>query len=57
METPPAARRSEPYRIKMTWTSDKPLELLAKGLRVQGGLTPLPVNVSLLFGQLTRNRV
>jgi transglutaminase-like putative cysteine protease len=57
LETPPATSRSEPYRIKTTWTSDKPLELLAKGLRVQGGLTPLPVNVSLLFGQLTRNRV
>jgi transglutaminase-like putative cysteine protease len=57
LETPPATSRSEPYRVKTTWTSDKPLELLAKGLRVQGGLTPLPVNVSLLFGQLTRNRV
>jgi transglutaminase-like putative cysteine protease len=57
LETPSPTSRSEPYRIKTTWTSDKPLDLLAKGLRVQGGLTPLPVNVSLLFGQLTRNRV
>jgi hypothetical protein len=57
LETPPATSRSEPYRIKTTWTSDKPLELLAKGLRVQAGLTPLTANASLLFGQLTRNRV
>jgi hypothetical protein len=57
LETPPATSRSEPYRIKTTWTSDKPLELVAKGLRVQAGLTPLAANVALLFGQLTRNRV
>jgi transglutaminase-like putative cysteine protease len=57
LETPPATSRPEPYRIKTTWTSDKPLELLTKGLRVQAGLTPLTANVSLLFGQLTRNRV
>lgn len=57
LEMPPAAGRSEPYRIKTTWTSDKPLELLTKGMRVPAGLTPLTTNVSLLFGQLTRNRV
>jgi hypothetical protein len=57
LETPPATGRSEPYRIKTTWTSDKPLELLAKGMRAQAGLTPLATNFSLLFGPLTRNRV
>jgi hypothetical protein len=47
LETPPATSRSEPYRIKTTWTSDKPLELLAKGMRAQAGLTPLATNFSL----------
>jgi len=57
LEMPPATGRSEPYSIKTTWTADKPLELLAKGMRVPAGLTPLTTNVSYLFGQLTRNRV
>jgi hypothetical protein len=57
LEMPQAMSRTEPYRIKTTWTSDKPLELLAKGMKVQRGLTPLTTNVSLLFGPLTRNRV
>jgi hypothetical protein len=57
LEMPPATSRSEPYRIKTTWTSDKPLELLAKGMKVPASLTPFTTNVSLLFGQLTRNRV
>jgi hypothetical protein len=57
LEMPPATSRVEPYGIKTTWTSDKPLELLAKGMKVPAGLTPLTTNVSYLFGQLTRNRV
>jgi hypothetical protein len=57
LETPPATSRSEPYRIKTTWTADKPLELLAQGMKVPSGLTPLNTNVSYLFGPLTRNRV
>jgi hypothetical protein len=57
LEMPPATSRSEPYGIKTTWTSDKPLELLAKGMKISAGLTPLTTNVSYLFGQLTRNRV
>jgi hypothetical protein len=57
LETPRAMSRTEPYRIKTTWTSDKPLELLAKGMKVPAGLTPLTANVSLLFGPLTRNRM
>jgi transglutaminase-like putative cysteine protease len=57
LEMPQAMSRTEPYRIKTTWTSDKPLELVAKGMKVQRGLTPLTTNISLLFGPLTRNRV
>jgi hypothetical protein len=57
LEMPPATRRAEPYGIKTTWTSDKPLELLTKGMKVPAGLTPITTNVSYLFGQLTRNRV
>jgi hypothetical protein len=57
LEMPPATSRAEPYTIKTTWTADKPLELVSKGLRVPPGLTPLGTNVSYLFGQLTRNRV
>jgi hypothetical protein len=57
LETPPAKGRSEPYGIKTTWTSDKPLELLVNGMKVPAGLTPLTSNVSYLFGPLTRNRV
>ncbi len=57
LEMPPATTRSEPYGIKTKWTSDKPLELLTKGMRVPAGLTPITTNVSFLFGQLTRNRV
>jgi hypothetical protein len=54
---PQATSRVEPYGIKTTWTSDKPLELLAKGMRVPAGLTPLTTNVSYLYGRLTRSRV
>jgi hypothetical protein len=54
---PPAMSRPEPYRIRTTWTSEKPVELLAKGMRIPPGLTPISANVSLLFGPLTRNRV
>jgi hypothetical protein len=57
LEMPPATSRGEPYGIKTTWTADKPLELIAKGMRVSAGLTPITTNVSYLFGQLTRNRV
>jgi len=39
LEMPPATSRSEPYGIKTTWTSDKPLELVDKGMRVPAGLT------------------
>jgi hypothetical protein len=56
LEMPPATRRSEPYGIKTTWTSDKPLGLLGNGMKVPAGLTPLTTNVSYLFGLLTRNR-
>src|SRR5258708_13042742 len=54
---PPATSRAEPFGIKTKWTSDKPLELVAKGMKVPAGLTPITTNVSYLFGQLTRNRV
>jgi len=57
LQMPPATSRSEPYGIKTTWTADKPLELLANGLKIPAGLTPIATNVSYLFGQLTRNRV
>jgi transglutaminase-like putative cysteine protease len=57
LEMPPATSRAEPYGIKTKWTSDKPLELVAKGMKVPAGLTPITTNVSYLFGQLTRNRV
>ena len=57
LEMPPATSRAEPYGIKTKWTADKPLELVAKGMRVPPGLTPITTNVSYLFGQLTRNRV
>jgi Domain of Unknown Function with PDB structure (DUF3857)/Transglutaminase-like superfamily len=57
LEMPSATSRSEPYGIKTKWTSDKPLELVAKGMKVPAGLTPITTNVSYLFGQLTRNRV
>jgi transglutaminase-like putative cysteine protease len=57
LEMPPATSRAEPYGIKTKWTSDKPLELLTKGMKVPAGLTPITPNVSYLFGQLTRNRV
>ncbi len=57
LDMPPATSRGEPYGIKTKWTSDKPLELLAKGMKVPAGLTPITTNVSYLFGQLTRNRV
>ena len=56
LEMPPATSRTEPYGIKTKWTSDKPLELVAKGMKVPAGLTPITTNVSYLFGQLTRNR-
>jgi hypothetical protein len=57
LEMPSATSRSEPYGIKTRWTSDKPLELLAKGMKIPAGLTPITTNVSYLFGQLTRNRI
>ena len=57
LEMPPATLRSEPYRIKTTWTSDRPLGLLINGMKVPPGLTPLTTNPSYLFGPLTRNRV
>jgi Domain of Unknown Function with PDB structure (DUF3857)/Transglutaminase-like superfamily len=56
LEMPPVTRRSEPYGIKTTWTSDRPLGLLSNGMKVPAGLTPLTTNVSYLFGLLTRNR-
>ncbi len=57
LEMPSARSRSEPYRIKTTWTSDKPVGLLTNGMRVPAGLTPYTVNVGLFFGPVTRNRV
>jgi hypothetical protein len=57
LEMPSAMSRSEPYRIKTTWTSDKPLDLLANGMRVPAGLTPYTINVGHFFGPVTRNRV
>jgi transglutaminase-like putative cysteine protease len=57
LEMPSATSRSEPYRIRTTWTSDKPLGLLANGMHVPAGLTPYTVNVGHFFGPVTRNRV
>jgi hypothetical protein len=57
LEMPSARSRSEPYRIRTTWTSDKPVGLLTNGMRVPAGLTPYTVNVGLFFGPVTRNRV
>jgi hypothetical protein len=56
LEMPQASSRSEPYRIKTSWTSDKPQDLVANGMHVPPGLTPFTVNVSHFFGAVTRNR-
>jgi hypothetical protein len=57
LEMPSATSRGEPYRIRTTWTADKPAELIANGLRVPAGLTPFTANVTIFFGPVTRNRV
>jgi transglutaminase-like putative cysteine protease len=56
LEMPSATSRPEPYRIRTTWTADKPLDLVADGMRVPPGLAPFTTNVAYFFGPVTRNR-
>jgi hypothetical protein len=56
LEMPSATSRNEPYRIRTSWTADKPLELVAEGMRVPPGLTPVTANVTNFFGPVSRNR-
>lgn len=50
MKAPSSADHTDPYLVKMNWTSDRPINLATKGWRPPAGLSPISTAPSHFFG-------